>query len=323
VFLIIAALLLGAVGCSARAQPPAQPKYQAPPTYYYKAGEEVEEVRAPAPTPLPSPALEEEPEPEAEALARIRDPDFGAISQLCDDAHGWGHGGPVDDRNRSTGALMFQNRYGHLDAHFIKPDSERIYLTFDQGYEYGFTPVILDALRDRGVPGAFFLTKHFAVEHPDLVQRMIDEGHVLANHSVRHLNFTTMTLQDAMDDVMELHDYVLENFGYEMHLFRFPEGVFSEQTLALLQSLGYTSVFWSFAYRDWVLDDQPLTIEATNLMVTRAHPGAIYLLHSVSRTNSEVLDDVIDLLKAEGFEFGLLDLPAPQAEPAPTPRSNG
>ena len=322
--LLVAALLFGAAGCTARAQSPAQPNYQAPPTYDYR-DDEVEEVRAPTPAPLPP--LEEEPEPEfepeAEAVARVRNPDFGAISQLDDNAHGWGHGGPVDDRNRSTGALLFQNRYGHLDAHFIKPDSEQIYLTFDQGYEYGFTPVILDTLLDRGVPGAFFLTMHFVRDHPDLVQRMIDEGHVLANHSVRHLRFPEMTLQDAIDDVMELHDYVLENFGYDMHLFRFPEGVFNEQTLALMQSLGYTSVFWSFAYRDWELDNQPLTIDAINLMVTRAHPGAIYLLHSVSRTNSEVLDEVIDLLKAEGFEFGLLDLPAPQAEPAPTLRSNG
>ena len=311
-FLLIAVLLFGAAGCSAGAQPPAEPKYQAPPAYYEKVSEDAEEVRAPAPAPLPPPAVEEEPEPEAEVSARVRAPDLDAIAQLDAQPHGWGHGGPVDEFNRSTGALLFQNRYSHLDAHFIKPDSQRIYLTFDQGFEYGFTPVILDTLRDRGVPAAFFLTKHFATEHPDLVRRMIDEGHVLANHTVRHRRFPEMTLQDAMDDVMELHDYVLENFGYEMHLFRFPEGVFNEQTLALLQSLGYTSVFWSFAYRDWVLDDQPLTIEATNLMVSRAHPGAIYLLHSVSRTNSEVLDEVIGLLKADGFEFGLLDLPAPE-----------
>jgi len=123
-----------------------------------------------------------------------------------------------------------------------------------------------------------------------------------------------MTLEAAMEDVMELHDYVLENFGYDMHLFRFPEGVFNEQTLALMQSLGYTSVFWSFAYRDWELDNQPLTIDAINLMVNRAHPGGIYLLHSVSRTNSEVLDEVIDLIRAEGFEFGKLDLPAPEMQ---------
>ncbi|MCL2856341.1 MAG: polysaccharide deacetylase family protein [Oscillospiraceae bacterium] len=314
VFLLAAALLFGAAGCASRVEPPAVPEYEAPPAY--QAGADVEVARrvTPLPEPPTPPAVEEEPEPESRPLARDieRAPDFDAIAQLGAEPHGWGHGGPVDERNRSAGALMFQRRYVHLDAHFIKPDSEHIYLTFDQGFEYGFTPIILDTLRDKGVPGAFFLTKHFATEHPDLVQRMIDEGHVLANHSVRHLRFPEMTLQGAMDDVMEFHNYVLENFDYDMHLFRFPEGVFNEQTLALLQSLGYTSVFWSFAYRDWELDNQPLTIDAINRMVTSAHPGAIYLLHSVSQTNSEVLGDVIDLIRAEGFEFGLLDLPAPE-----------
>jgi len=312
-FLLIATLLFGA-GCTGRTEPPAVPEYEAAPAH--QADADVEVSRPATPFTRPAPPVEGEepqPEPEPEPPVRVRDPDFEAIAQLSAEPHGWGHGGPVDDRNRSHGALLFQNRYGHLDAHFIKPDSERIYLTFDQGYEYGFTPIILDALRDKGVPGAFFLTMQFATEHPDLVQRMIDEGHLLANHSTRHRSFPTMTLQDAMDDVMQLHDYVFENFGYDMHLFRFPEGVFNEQTLALLQSLGYTSVFWSFAYRDWELDNQPLTIDAINRMVTSAHPGAIYLLHSVSRTNSEVLGEVIDLLRAEGFEFGLLDLPAPES----------
>jgi len=307
--LLVAVLLLSAAGCASRAEgPPDKPQYKVP---AYQAGADVEDARVPVPEPtLPA----EESESEAETAAGVRSPNLEEIAQLGDEPHGWGHGGPVDDQNRSHGALLFQRRYGHLDAHFIKPDSERIYLTFDQGYEYGFTPVILDTLRDRGAPGAFFLTMQFATEHPDLVRRMIDEGHVLANHSVRHLRFPEMTLQDAMDDVMELHDYVLENFGYEMHLFRFPEGVFNEQTLALLQSLGYASVFWSFAYRDWELDNQPLTIDAINRMVTSAHPGGIYLLHSVSRTNSEVLGEVIDLVRAEGFEFGLLDLPAPELQ---------
>ena len=309
IFILVAILLLTAAGCAGRAEPPEPPQPEAPPAY--QAGADVEVARPARPPVSPAPPPSEEEEPEAETPVRVREPDFDAISELDAEPHGWGHGGPVDERNRSHGALLFQRRYAHLDAHFIKPDSERIYLTFDQGFEYGFTPVILDTLRDKGVPAAFFMTKHFVTEHPDLVQRMIDEGHVLANHSTRHRSFPTMTLQDAMDCVMGLHDYVLENFGYEMHLFRFPEGVFSEQTLALLQSLGYTSVFWSFAYVDWHLDNQPLTIDAINLMVSRAHPGGIYLLHSVSRTNSEVLGDVIDLLRADGFEFGLLDLPAP------------
>lgn len=254
-------------------------------------------------------------QPEEPAETSAATPDFSAISGLNGKAHGWGHGGPVDAQNRSVGALQFQERYGNLDAHFIRPDSQQIYLTFDQGYEYGFTPIILDTLRERGVVGTFFLTMHFVETHPELVQRMIDEGHILANHSTRHRNFPSIGLQEAMDDVMELHNYVMENHGVEMHLFRFPEGSFSEQMLALMQNLGYSSVFWSMAYRDWERDNQPLTIDAVNRLVAGAHPGAIYLLHSVSRTNSEVLGEVIDLIREQGFEFGRLDIPPPQNSP--------
>ena len=306
---LIAALLIAGTGCANRgAQNREEPNTHQADAPAYQTALEVEGAQVQNPEPLLTP-----PPPEPEQPTAPSTPDFDAISQLSGQAHGWGHGGPVDSLNRSEGALLFQRRYGHLDAHFIKPDSQQIYLTFDQGYEYGFTPVILDALRDKGVPGAFFLTMHFVREHPDLVQRMIDEGHVLANHSTRHRNFPSMTLQDAADDVMELHNHILENFGVEMHLFRFPEGSFSERCLALMQSIGYTSVFWSFAYRDWETDNQPLTIDAVNLMTSRAHPGAIYLLHSVSRTNAEVLGEVIDILRSKGFEFGRLDLPAPGA----------
>ena len=298
--LLLVAMLLFA-GCATRA---GQPQEIAYPTATDVENERVEPPPAP-PTPPPAALPPQAPPPEP---APPPGPDFDAISQLSAEAHGWGHGGPVDERNRSHGALLFQQRYSHLGGHFIKPDSERIYLTFDQGYEYGFTPMILDTLKDKNVPAAFFLTMHFAREHPDLVQRMVDEGHLIANHSTRHRNFPNMTLQDAMDDVMELHNFVKDNWGIEMTYFRFPEGSFSEQTLALLQSLGYKSVFWSFAYRDWETDNQPLTIDAINLMTTRAHPGGIYLLHSVSRTNAEVLGKVIDLLRGDGFELARLDL---------------
>ena len=304
--LLIAALLL--TGCIQRSVPQENiaDAYDQE-VNVYPAALDVEDERVPLPPPEPPPEEEDSPAEEADTPV-IREPDFDAISQLRSESHGWGHGGPVDARNRSQGALLFQERYSHLGAHFIKPDSERIYLTFDQGYEYGFTPMILDTLKEKGVPAAFFLTMHFARSHPDLVQRMIDEGHLLANHSTAHKNFPYMSLPDAMDDVMQLHDHIKDNFGVEMTLFRFPEGSFSEQTLALLQSLGYQSVFWSFAYRDWEIDNQPLSIDAINLMTSRAHPGAIYLLHSVSRTNAEVLGEVIDLLRAQGFELARLEL---------------
>jgi peptidoglycan-N-acetylmuramic acid deacetylase len=136
---------------------------------------------------------------------------------------------------------------------------------------------------------------------------MVDEGHILGNHSTRHKSFPDMGLEEIVSDVQTLHDYVKANFGYTMTLFRPPMGEFSEQTLAVLNSMGYKSVFWSFAYRDWEVDNQPLTIEALNTITSRCHPGAIYLLHAVSKTNADVLGEAIDIIRGKGFEFTRFD----------------
>jgi peptidoglycan-N-acetylmuramic acid deacetylase len=117
-----------------------------------------------------------------------------------------------------------------------------------------------------------------------------------------------MPLEEAAKDIMQLHDYIKEHFGDEMTLFRPPMGEFSEQILALTQSLGYKSIFWSWAYRDWDVDNQPLTIKALHRMTSEVHPGAIYLLHAVSQTNSEVLEDMITEIRAKGFTFAAWDL---------------
>jgi peptidoglycan-N-acetylmuramic acid deacetylase len=132
---------------------------------------------------------------------------------------------------------------------------------------------------------------------------MIDEGHTLGNHSTKHRNFPDMPLEEAAEDLMTLHDYVLANYGYKMWLFRPPEGSFCEQTLGLAQSLGYQTVLWSFAYRDWEPENQMIAIEAVDRILSTAHPGEICLLHAVSRTNAEILGEVIDTLRQRNFEF--------------------
>ena len=135
---------------------------------------------------------------------------------------------------------------------------------------------------------------------------MIDEGHVVGNHSNTHPadGMPSLGLDAAREDVMSLHNYVKENFGYDMYLFRCPAGIFSQQFLALNQSLGYRSVFWSFAHRDWVTDDQPDQAETLQKVVSQLHPGAIYLLHAVSSTNTAILGDFIDQARAAGYTFG-------------------
>ena len=189
------------------------------------------------------------------------------------------------------------------DADFIAEDQMKIYLTFDEGYENGYTDDILDVLKEKQTPAVFFVTQPYAEAEPELVQRMIDEGHIVGNHSVNHLSMPTISMEDCRAEVMGLHEYIKENFGYEMSLFRFPMGEFSEADLSLLQQLGYRSVFWSFAYRDWLVDEQPDPQQAIETIESKCHPGAIYLLHAVSQTNAQVLGQVIDDLRAQGYTF--------------------
>ena len=138
---------------------------------------------------------------------------------------------------------------------------------------------------------------------------MIDEGHVVGNHTSHHWNPTQKSLDDAYADIKELHDYMLENFDYEMTLYRPPEGAFSEQTLAMVQQTGYTTVLWSFAYKDWDPNNQPGVDTARERTEKFIHEGAIYLLHAVSHDNAEILGDLIDEVRARGLEIAKWDLP--------------
>lgn len=238
-----------------------------------------------------------------ESVAAAMSTDFSEIGALSGEKVGWGSGGPTDAQGRPEGATLYQQKYGKYDASFLGPNTKQIYLTFDEGYENGYTSRILDTLKEKNTKAVFFITYPYAKSEPALVRRMIEEGHTIGNHSTKHLSFPDMPLEEAAKDILKLHNYVKANYGYEMWLFRAPEGVFSEQVLALVQSLGYKSVFWSFAYRDWETDNQPVTIEALDKIVSKCHPGAIYLLHAVSKSNTEVLGEAIDRIRADGYTF--------------------
>ena len=217
----------------------------------------------------------------------------------------FGFGSEVDKNNRPGGCTWYDNKWGKYAVDFIHPMSNNVFLTFDEGYEYGFTPKILDTLKEKNVKAVFFVTMPFVKENPDLVRRMIDEGHVVGNHSVNHpaKGVGSLPIEGQIAEVKELHDYVLENFDYEMYLFRFPEGKFTEQALAVVQSLGYRSVFWSFAHRDWYTNDQPAVADSLKNALDKVHGGEIFLLHAVSSTNTEMLGDLIDGVREKGFEF--------------------
>lgn len=232
----------------------------------------------------------------------------GDISALDNTLQGWGQGVQFDSLNRPQGAVTAQGKYGKYSADFIRTDesdAKRIYLTFDEGYENGYTSQILDVLKEKNCPAVFFVTMPYVKQQPELIRRMIDEGHIVGNHSVTHPSggLPSQSREQQERELLDLHDYVKENFGYEMSLFRYPAGKFSEQSLALVQSVGYTSVFWSFAYKDWDPDNQPEETAALAKLKERLHPGAIYLLHAVSSTNTHVLGQFIDDARAAGYEF--------------------
>lgn len=214
-------------------------------------------------------------------------------------------------------AVADQQKYGKYGAKFVTEQTDCIYLTFDCGYEYSYidasgktvrvTEQILDTLKQKNVKAVFFVTMSYCKYNPDLVQRMIDDGHAVGNHSNHHpSSMAALTIDEMIDEVMSLHEYVKENFGYEMHFFRPPTGSFSVQSLAVVQNLGYENIFWSFAHKDWSPDDQPTEEQALATIQTRCHGGAIYLLHAVSTANAAVLGDAIDYFRAEGFRLELL-----------------
>lgn len=222
---------------------------------------------------------------------------------LSTEKHGYGQGVQLDDKNRPTGALDFNANYGKYGATALREDKKNILLTFDQGYENGYTAQILDTLKEKKVKAVFFLLQDYAERNPELVQRMIDEGHIVGNHSVSHYSMPDLSVEECRQEIEGLQEYMKQNFGVTMKLFRPPMGEFSEQSLSVTKDCGLSTMLWSFAYADWDVNAQPDPAQAKEKLIGAAHEGAIYLLHSVSQTNAEVLGEVIDGIRGEGFEF--------------------
>lgn len=181
-----------------------------------------------------------------------------------------------------------------------------LYLTFDCGWENGYTEKCLDVLKEKNVPAAFFCTLDHIKSTPELIARMINEGHIIGNHSANHADFAEISRQKMADEILECDNYLRENFGYATTFFRFPEGAYTENALELIDSMGYTSVFWSCAYADWDVSAAKGGDYAFTTVTSRLHPGAVILLHSVSPDNAEALADIIDYARANGYEFKAL-----------------
>lgn len=187
-------------------------------------------------------------------------------------------------------------------------NKKELFLTFDNGYENGYTTKILDVLKDKKVPAAFFITGHYVKQHPELVKRMAAEGHIVGNHSWTHPDMTQLSagqINTELEKVQKESQPLIGN--QQMKYLRPPRGIFNEHVLATSKELGYTNVFWSIAYKDWDVNAQRGAQYAHEQVMKQLHPGAILLLHSVSSDNASALGGIIDAARKQGYEFKSLD----------------
>lgn len=218
--------------------------------------------------------------------------------------------GPASGGKPHHTVLQFQKTFDKYGAFTVDTKSEEkvLYLTFDCGYEHNnLTARVLDTLREKQVTAAFFCTLHHIKEHPELIARMINEGHIVGNHSSEHPSFAEISRERMVSEIEECENYLRENFGYAAKYFRFPAGEYNESALDVVSSIGYVSSFWSVAYSDWDVNKSKGKDYAVKTVMDRLHPGAVILLHSVSQDNAEALGEIIDSARAQGYEFRSLD----------------
>jgi peptidoglycan-N-acetylmuramic acid deacetylase len=188
------------------------------------------------------------------------------------------------------------------------PYDKVLYLTFDNGYENGYTAKILNVLKKEKVPAIFFVTGHYLKSEPELVRRMVKEGHIIGNHSWNHPDMTQISDQKIRDELNRVKDETARITDQkEMHYLRPPRGILSERTMEIANQEGYTHVLWSLAFVDWKTNQQKGSQYAYDRIMTQVHPGAIILLHTVSKDNANALEKVIKDLKARGYQFKSLD----------------
>lgn len=201
-------------------------------------------------------------------------------------------------------------RLKEYNAAFLGDTSEKkIYLTFDSGYENGCTAQILDILKKHNVRAAFFLVGNYIEKNPELVRRMTDEGHIVGNHTYHHWDMSKIADPERFhEELQSLERLYQQTTGKELPKFyRPPQGIYSEENLKMAKELGYHTVFWSLAYVDWLNDKQPTSEQAFSKLIPRIHNGAVVLLHSTSKTNAAILDELLTRWESMGYRFGTID----------------
>ena len=230
------------------------------------------------------------------------------IASAAADSYGWGFNKGKNGQPADAGP-KFENMIKKSAAIYKgDPGKKEIYLTFDNGYENGYTGDILNVLRRQHVPAAFFITGHYLKTAPELVVRMVKENHIVGNHSWTHPDMSRSSDEVIRQELRRVKEETEKLTGQQtMNYLRPPRGVFNERTMAVAKKEGYTHVFWSLAYRDWVVDQQRGSKYAYDEVMKQIHPGAIMLLHTVSKDNAEALDSIITDLKKQGYVFKSLD----------------
>ena len=207
------------------------------------------------------------------------------------------------------GSASAQALREHDAAYMGKPGEKVIYLTFDAGYENGCTAKILDVLKKHNAPAAFFLVGNYIERNADLVRRMVAEGHTVGNHTMHHYDMSKLSDRAAFEkELKDLEKLFFDTTGKELPKFyRPPQGIYSEENLRMARDMGYRTVFWSLAYVDWNNDSQPTKEQAFSKLLPRIHEGAVVLLHATSRTNGEILDELLSKWEEMGYRFGTVE----------------
>lgn len=225
------------------------------------------------------------------------------VDKLTEKGTGWGLSfGEPGEQPRGNAS---REELAQYDAYFMDDDSEKvIYLTFDCGYENGNTAPILDALKAHNAPATFFVVGHYLETAPELVQRMVEEGHAVGNHTYHHYDVDTVDEDTFREELQTVEELFLEVTGAELSpYYRPPEGKCGIENLKRAQASGYNTIFWSLAHVDWDADNQPSREAALEKLTARIHPGAIVLLHNTSSTNGEILDELLTKWEEMGYTF--------------------
>ena len=310
---VLAAVLLLLCGCGAEPAATELGTTEGPETVQpSKAPEtpeptaEITEEPMPTATPTPEPTPEPTPTPPPEPVSAVERMDRETL--LTYDTEeikgGWWFRRQTDHGIPTFGAALESICVKHNTLYLLDTTQPVMYLTFDLGFEAGVTGQILDVLKEYDIKATFFITKDYIKKQPALLQRMIDEGHNVGNHTTTHPDMGAVDVDQLMREFYELHDEMQEVFGYEVHYFRPPKGIISERVLAAADMMGYATVLWSSAYDDWGADKGYQ--HSYDMVVNNFHNGSVILMHASYPTTAAVLADVLDAAQEQGFSFAPL-----------------